>query len=1611
MINWLIDRAPLGFLLLTTLLHSFVQSQSAADYMSVPPVLAGSGVNPLVVLNASNDHQQYHKAYDDYSDLNADGNLDTSFDNSIRYEGYFDPELCYEYSAGVFQPSSDVDANDQCPNGFLTGYWSGNFLNWATMTRMDLIRQALYGGKRSTDINGSTVLERALLPDDGHAFVKMYQGADIDLYTPYSTASISLCNVTVSPGGGGVVNSGSVSTSANPPVFHVAEGLFPRWASANARSCTWNNAGVDRPRDVNVCAGAIILGVCFGTILPNQQLDEDINVRVQACVTGHDGDKSSRCRSYSNGNKKPFGVLQQYGENKQLRFGLFEGSYQKNAEGGVIRRNVDYLVGNSDVSKNEIDTDSGIFLNTTGNGIIAAYNRKRISRYDYVAGVYSDCSDATITASEFKSAQTGISSRDCADWGGPLSETYAEILRYFSGAASATSAFSSLDTGHIPTLASPAWEDPITSADSCASCAVVNIQLGGASYDIDDSVSGITGVTSAATETNTIASEEGLSGQYLIGETPTDANGVCDSKSVSNSNFGSVKGECLSAPSAEAGYQIAGLALHAKTNDLRVDRDLDQHVDTHTIAYGTAIPVFSIDIAGSVVEFSPRCQKTVSAQVYPCQFIDAQIQTSFTASSGSVQIVWDAASYGDDYEMDAVQQIDYCVGSACGGGVGSNQIQFSQDLERKTEAVDMQFGYAISGVSGDGTYMNYSADAAENPGQLSDAPLAVTDAALTINANASPDILETPLWYAAKYGGFEDSDGSNTPNLVSEWDAYTSDGSLGADGIPDQHFPIVNPSELYSSLSLSLDRVLASVTEVVAASSTDVYASVSQAGRNAFYSAYYYPQFDTFSGSVLEDSVTWVGNLRGLFLDSEGNLREDSTSAGTRGTLDDKNTDYVVELVFDSGAGETVVRRYDASGTQVGADDSYENLQALWNARDVLADIDDVVSQRDYEDDAGDGRYIFTWIDKDGDQRVDQSVVASTNEVLALTADSFPAASASPAPSEENNFRYLGISDSELADDIVNYVRGEEQTGARSRSTDYDDDGDREVWRLGDIVHSRPAVVAAPNQQWGISIGDETYQAYAQFYRERREVIYVGGNDGLLHAFNGGVWNQEYKRFEPQGHTLGAELWAYAPMNVLPHLQWLRDPSYPHVYFVDGEVQAFDVNIFDDDDTHPNGWGTILVVGMRLGGGDFAVDTNGDGSDDTQLRSAYVVLDVTDPEQPPVLLAELSDSDLGFTTGFPTVVKRRKGLNGAYANPAQNQWLLVFGSGPTSISTVTSNQDSKLYAYDLSAGDWLSPSAALQSAVGEATSFVGGIVAVDSDDDFVDDVLYFGTVGGSEASPTGLIKRVLLADSDNLGLSSTASASNLSNIAKPVPLRPIVHYENREMDRWLSFATGRSFTLEDMGNTAAQSYYGIREPETGGSFNYSTYNPANAIDVTNITVHSDGSVSNAGADLYIGIEQVETFTELRSIVRDAGAWRRDFDTPLGEGAERVLSSAELFNNHLFFTTFQPDSQACQLDGEAALFAISPFVGLPFPYGPLGEDTTTPGGSSAYTQISLGSLIPQSPLLHDTPASLPQLLIPGGDGQIVRINNGVESSPMTRGRRSWREIKFDDSLLD
>jgi type IV pilus assembly protein PilY1 len=70
----------------------------------------------------------------------------------------------------------------------------------------------------------------------------------------------------------------------------------------------------------------------------------------------------------------------------------------------------------------------------------------------------------------------------------------------------------------------------------------------------------------------------------------------------------------------------------------------------------------------------------------------------------------------------------------------------------------------------------------------------------TPGTTSGASILKDPLWFAAKWGGFQDRDNNNNLNLTEEWDA---DGN----GDPDNYFLVTNALTLGEKLSQAFTEI------------------------------------------------------------------------------------------------------------------------------------------------------------------------------------------------------------------------------------------------------------------------------------------------------------------------------------------------------------------------------------------------------------------------------------------------------------------------------------------------------------------------------------------------------------------------------------------------------------------------------------------------------------------------------------------------------------------------------------------------------------------------------------------------------------------------------------
>ncbi len=185
---------------------------------------------------------------------------------------------------------------------------------------------------------------------------------------------------------------------------------------------------------------------------------------------------------------------------------------------------------------------------------------------------------------------------------------------------------------------------------------------------------------------------------------------------------------------------------------------------------------------------------------------------------------------------------------------------------------------------------------------------------------------------------------------------------------------------------------------------------------------------------------------------------------------------------------------------------------------------------------------------------------------------------------------------------------------------------------LGDIINSGVAFSGAPSTR----IFGSDYSTFYTTNKDRKKVLYVGANDGLLHAFDS---------------SNGEELFAYIPSWVGPKLPALTNATYNtgnHQSFMDGSPVVGEVKVGGASDADTLAvWKTVLVSGTGGGGqGVFSLDV----TDPDAFAASKVMWEFTDRDDP----------DMGNVVGRPQLLKFRISGSGA---TAAYKWFAVVPSG------------------------------------------------------------------------------------------------------------------------------------------------------------------------------------------------------------------------------------------------------------------------------------------------------------------------------------------------------------
>ncbi|HEY6639944.1 MAG TPA: PilC/PilY family type IV pilus protein, partial [Nitrospiraceae bacterium] len=990
------------------------------------------------------------------------------------------------------------------------------------------------------------------------------------------------------------------------------------------------------------------------------------------------------------------------------------------------------------------------------------------------------------------------------------------------------------------------------------------------------------------------------------------------------------------------------------------------------------------------------------------------------------EVMWDDATYGGDFDLDIRYRLYVKTGlttitvktkpmyansgngnwagfyingvSATGHSATTpGPVTLNNILTGSGEYYDIRCGASAPGSGSSVTCLRYNSGGV----WTADATVPYTniwvERTFTVNGT-NAGLLKDPLWYASKYGGFKDSDapattGYNIPDKTAEWDA-------NGDGVPETYFLAQNPLELQGKLAAAFAAILNQTSSGTAAS----VLSSSTSGEGAIYQSYFYPtQFEA------DREVKYAGYVQSLFIDTYGNFREDTVKDNRLVLNEDRivvtrydavNDRLVVDIFVDANGDGLADPTRDTSVPPDGILDTAFCDDAPHQCDKVLTDINPIwEGGRNLALMNPANRKIFTWVDLDNNKLVNNLTPPTGG-----AAEEYISFDSTNQTKLQGYLNLSGAPAAYTAANIISFIRGTQVTGLRDRMLTVKDSSGTPVsavWKLGDSVYSTPVVVGAPRERYDILYGDSTYTAFFSQYKNRRQVAYLGANDGMMHAFNVGFyhegddtvgtpaktergWFDNVPTADGRGVNIGDELWGFIPQELLPHLRWLANPSYTHVYYVDLKPKVTDVRIFPNDADHPGGWGTILIGGFRMGGScgicttqgqkmTFAADFNGDAVADAarDFLSAYFVLDVTNPDKVPTLLWSFSDQNLGFAMSYPAVARVSPLTDPTKILDTNEKWFMVVGSGPTSYDAGV-GQTGKMFAVNIKAR--MTSIAAgvvttFDASGGGATppnSFVGDLSSFDRDLDYRADVMFAGKV--ISASPwegklirltTGCWKTSSPVCNTDPGLWGVPSGTvgvqapseilyqfldggGVTRTLGPIPTAVGVTIDATG-NTWVFTGTGRYYTQTsgtgDKIDTSIQYLVGIKDSVMQGSggcaggdvtitgcrLNSTLSNELIDMSTSTICQLGTGTCDGTTTTQVTSVPAMPTggtYASLIALVQSKQGWFSKLTVPAGGlPSERSVANPVLLGGIVFFPTFTPSGDVCVAAGSSNLYAL------------------------------------------------------------------------------------------
>lgn len=567
--------------------------------------------------------------------------------------------------------------------------------------------------------------------------------------------------------------------------------------------------------------------------------------------------------------------------------------------------------------------------------------------------------------------------------------------------------------------------------------------------------------------------------------------------------------------------------------------------------------------------------------------------------------------------------------------------------------------------------------------------------------------------------------------------------------------------------------------------------------------------------------------------------------------------------------------------------------------------------------------------------------------------------------------------------DVLNYLRGQKTKEQFDAAGNAIVGGKYRVRTnlLADVVDSEAIYVGKPNGEY-LDEFNAGYNAFKTAKNSRTPVIYVGANDGQLHAFNAIVDSTD-TNFANAGQEIMSFIpsLTYAGPNNTPALDGLlnlSDPDFVHHYFVNATPSQRDVdfNKTDGNMLATPDWRSLLVGGLGKGG------------------KGFYALDVTDPANfasetsaATKILWEFSDEDMGYSFALPLIVKTRKW-----------GWVVILSSGYNNVtSSVAANRGQGfLYILNARTGTLLQK---IATGVGTATSpsgfapisaYTQAFVDYTTEDvyggDLLGNVWRFDLRGATATVPAPLL---------------FAQLKDPSGVGQPITTVPLIEYSVNDGKRYVFVGTGRFLDTTDIQNPQQQTFYAIRDGSI--SLRYET-----AASATGVALPAGVTFPILRANLAVNSDLVAGLTTAQIVANPMG-WTYDLPgvvnsvapaAPAVLARERINLNPKASQGFVTWVGNNPDINACNPNGVSFQYATTYGGGKSLLYTKI--DTTLPDIASNRTyQASIA-----------TSAVVKSQLVNVGDG--VRIlGTNTAGTPFLIGNPlnsfgagrllNWREV--------